>query len=765
MPGIFKKLNASDVKITPFEAHKQYNTTDLVSIGASTSSLAWRGGNKSLFNTSSKKYYQLDKLYYRNYIQERAHRLELNDATYTTQERRLYQSASVLSLSQKTFGSEVQPNSFNLTVKPSNRSEITIKDDGFGNLYDTNLGKDNFPNEDNRVFYLAPINAFKRADLRLDYENGNEYVNSSFPNGFLGDYYDNSYFLNPLTYTNVEFAKSNPFSFIIGQATVGTSIIQETPRNNFYGIKTIKTDTQFIVGQAIVGTSAITNGNETPLTDSLIKINHSPILNFNKDESFTINFFYDPTTQDILNADLGQTDKITFPFTTINTSSLEHNSADGGRRILITNNSGNEFYLAFSGSEYVAPTSATGSATLVKLDLHQFDNESSGSLTATEIAFLIRNNLNAGTITDMVFNEEKSDFDSGTVAFGTSTTLSSAFPFQTDISSSLLSTTASLSSITLATSSTDHYIISKEGTKTVAILPSEGTQHTSLSTTGSSQIGTAPVGPHFPYRIFYRVGELPNSASLHFERSDGDTTQVVSCSFFGGINSNNIARRHVTAMAETDGKLLPEISLEIKGNTTSATQQNSTTQGSAHIAKSCTNQADITIFAQLNPDGTYSNRLNNGAGQISQLMIWNQNLTATELNNVYDSITGTYPIGNLFYDNGFAVITHPKYMDVFDGGNLTKLKYKNTHLITENEYQCTMMENEFEFTRNISARKITTEGNEDIAEFVTGSNFKPYITTIGLYDENANLLMVGKLAQPVRASSETDTTFIIRYDS
>ena len=53
----------------------------------------------------------------------------------------------------------------------------------------------------------------------------------------------------------------------------------------------------------------------------------------------------------------------------------------------------------------------------------------------------------------------------------------------------------------------------------------------------------------------------------------------------------------------------------------------------------------------------------------------------------------------------------------------------------------------------------TLEGN------ATGSNFKPYITTIGLYDDNANLLLVGKLAQPVRASSETDTTFVIRYDT
>ena len=61
MPGVFKKLNAQDIKITPFEAHKQYNTTDLASIGAQTASLAWSGKNKSTFTDGSRKYYQIEK--------------------------------------------------------------------------------------------------------------------------------------------------------------------------------------------------------------------------------------------------------------------------------------------------------------------------------------------------------------------------------------------------------------------------------------------------------------------------------------------------------------------------------------------------------------------------------------------------------------------------------------------------------------------------------------------------------------------------------
>ena len=104
-------------------------------------------------------------------------------------------------------------------------------------------------------------------------------------------------------------------------------------------------------------------------------------------------------------------------------------------------------------------------------------------------------------------------------------------------------------------------------------------------------------------------------------------------------------------------------------------------------------------------------------------------------------------------------------MSLFDGGSIDALSYKNTHLITENEYQCTMTEDEFEFTTNNSARKIPFSQNEDIANFATGSNFKPYITSVGLYDDDGNLLVTGKLGQPIKASSETDTTFVIRFDT
>jgi hypothetical protein len=49
-------------------------------------------------------------------------------------------------------------------------------------------------------------------------------------------------------------------------------------------------------------------------------------------------------------------------------------------------------------------------------------------------------------------------------------------------------------------------------------------------------------------------------------------------------------------------------------------------------------------------------------------------------------------------------------------------------------------------------------------DFATGSFFAPYVTTVGLYDGDYNLLAVGKLAKPLPTSRTTDTTILINFD-
>ena len=88
--------------------------------------------------------------------------------------------------------------------------------------------------------------------------------------------------------------------------------------------------------------------------------------------------------------------------------------------------------------------------------------------------------------------------------------------------------------------------------------------------------------------------------------------------------------------------------------------------------------------------------------------------------------------------------------------------FQSSRTIYETQYKCTIGENEFNFSLNPSLISGSTDGT--VYDYVTGSYFDPYVTTIGLYDELQNLLAVGKLAQPLPTTATTDTTILINID-
>jgi hypothetical protein len=83
--------------------------------------------------------------------------------------------------------------------------------------------------------------------------------------------------------------------------------------------------------------------------------------------------------------------------------------------------------------------------------------------------------------------------------------------------------------------------------------------------------------------------------------------------------------------------------------------------------------------------------------------------------------------------------------------------------IYQTEVRCTVNENDFNYTLNPSAIKDGTSGS--YIDVVTGSDFRPYATTVGLYNDVDELLAVGKLSSPYPIPSNTDMTFVIRWDS
>ena len=186
---------------------------------------------------------------------------------------------------------------------------------------------------------------------------------------------------------------------------------------------------------------------------------------------------------------------------------------------------------------------------------------------------------------------------------------------------------------------------------------------------------------------------------------------------------------------------------------------------------------------------TPDNFLRHFNGDLNNINIWTRAYNTSVITNMSESINASPYIGNIFYRNGFATITHPNYHNVLkeigiDGmaieasstqssfivnnnevNGINTLQFQGSHLIYEHEYQCTVQEHEFNNTTNLTARKLKSSTDYEVATFTTGSLFKPHVTTIGLYDNECNLLVIGKLGQPIKMSDETDTTFVLRWDT
>lgn len=92
------------------------------------------------------------------------------------------------------------------------------------------------------------------------------------------------------------------------------------------------------------------------------------------------------------------------------------------------------------------------------------------------------------------------------------------------------------------------------------------------------------------------------------------------------------------------------------------------------------------------------------------------------------------------------------------------LSFQNEHIIQENEVRCIVRESDFNLSYNPTLVTGSYESGS-LRDFATASFFQPYVTTIGLYNDNNDLLMVAKLAKPIVLSSDTDMTFIVKYDT
>jgi hypothetical protein len=135
----------------------------------------------------------------------------------------------------------------------------------------------------------------------------------------------------------------------------------------------------------------------------------------------------------------------------------------------------------------------------------------------------------------------------------------------------------------------------------------------------------------------------------------------------------------------------------------------------------------------------------------------------TQSDGIGNIISGSTNVGNVIYEHGMIILTSGSFINNFiTTPNLT-CSFESTVTIYESQYKCTLRQNEFNFSQNPTLISGSSNSGK-IYDFATGSYFDPYVTTIGLYNNNYELLAVAKLSQPLPLSSVTDTSILVNLD-
>ena len=140
-----------------------------------------------------------------------------------------------------------------------------------------------------------------------------------------------------------------------------------------------------------------------------------------------------------------------------------------------------------------------------------------------------------------------------------------------------------------------------------------------------------------------------------------------------------------------------------------------------------------------------------------------------------------------------------KVVDVGQGTGTDgfEIDYRSTHTIYQHEYTVISPAGKFNASRNVSltyqrSGSITVvegakphyyfppgdnpgltgsgsfassyQATQFAENFVTHSQFQPYVTTIGLYNDNNDLLVVGRTSRPIRNENDLAMSFVLRFD-
>ena len=138
---------------------------------------------------------------------------------------------------------------------------------------------------------------------------------------------------------------------------------------------------------------------------------------------------------------------------------------------------------------------------------------------------------------------------------------------------------------------------------------------------------------------------------------------------------------------------------------------------------------------------------------------------------------GSSQVGNVVYSHGMLVVTSGTFATIEDPESIS---FKSNNPVYTMNYSIKVSDYEFNHTLNPTAQSGSTifyysgstgpSGSKYLqpsgiyAPNVTGSEFQPYITTVGLYNDYNELIAVGKLSQPLPKPADTELTIQVKLD-
>lgn len=269
---------------------------------------------------------------------------------------------------------------------------------------------------------------------------------------------------------------------------------------------------------------------------------------------------------------------------------------------------------------------------------------------------------------------------------------------------------------------------------------------------------TGEIATEYARLVYYSIRGLYYSNNLSLSSSYGDST-TASGSFWNYPQSDLYYRKYFPTSTSTfsypNGKIgVISIPSKLYGNRVQPTTFYIETGG-----------------VILTDDG--EGNIRNASDQICGNIIYNQGMVIITSDGTPDNEgqdADTYGNSN-YSDATYGDATANFVVNFINSTDIT-CSFSSSFEILETQHKCTIRSNEFNYSLNPSLLSSSIAGNNEILksgsaqylDFVTGSDFSPFVTTIGLYNDDQELLAVGKLSQPLPTSQTTDTTIFINID-